>query len=1135
MSLSNLAFGDSTKKNVDTLNKLINTTNVTGENLLINPNFKLNSWGETTYKAEKTGRIFSVDSWLFVVNKAGSMLDVTDNGIRITNASDTSTACIVQEISSENILGNKITISVKLGSFTTPESGDVPGFIDFHKKEGVESSGISSYFTGAQQNEVFTVSFDIPSDADIRYIYFGACLGCTIEIEWVKMELGEFSTNFIEPDPRNELEKVNQYYYHNPLRGNETKNIVLKDILTNPKYPYPYNVRINSSTAPEGDTSGLYIPDIGLHGTTTDDIWWDIHYYPDTINKTNSTSIAYSGEGVRVKNGDGEWASVDNARSSDVSYFQQEHILTDGKDILSYVASDECPIGRNTKVRIWGSPTCPTNYGHSATDNDFFYDIYKLRNGWAIVKAYDIKGSGEFLNSFVNGNWNGWMRCNDHGNAQSLRGFTVSNSGLDLMGNPTASGSKPVLGVFDDTNGSHAFYDIRLSNGDSGRIQIDAHNVADVLVKVYKYTAETDKWTEGLVDRASRANLSYHQYEHFLTNRTDVLAYITSDYCPANVNTIVRIMHSPTCPTNYGYSASENDFFYHIFKLDNSWATVKAYDIRGNVEFMNSCLNGTWSGWIRCNGVGKNTAGRTYTYNGTSYTGSINCEVFNDGCSAGGNYCHAEGKNTAAYGHASHAEGRNTTAVGSGAHAEGHSTTASKDQAHAEGYSTTASGSQSHAEGSCTTASGEQGHAEGYKTTASGNTSHAEGSNSDSSGTALSDRTVTVGSTSITVIGSQSYGINSHAEGTQTLAYGYTSHAEGYQTTASGYGAHAEGYNTTASGTCAHAEGYDTHAAGYSHAEGYGTTASSSQSHAEGYNTTASSGCAHAEGYNTTASGGQSHAEGNRTTASRICAHAEGYGTTASSWASHAGGKHNKAMTECIAETLTTGDVFVIGNGTSSSALSNAFRVTYAGAVYGLSAFNSSGADYAEFIKPWFDNNPDNEDRVGYFVTIKDGLLYKANEGDYITGITSGNPSVVGNADEDYYWRYERDEFNRFVYEDVEEEIEKLDDDGNPILDDDGHPVMIKTGNIIKNGRLKLSEDYDPSKQNSYVERKDRPEWSYVGMIGVLPVRDDGTCEVGRFCKCGKDGIATLATERGFDTFFVVERISDNIVSVELR
>ena len=71
-------------------------------------------------------------------------------------------------------------------------------------------------------------------------------------------------------------------------------------------------------------------------------------------------------------------------------------------------------------------------------------------------------------------------------------------------------------------NGSHAFYDIRLSNGDAGRIQIDAHNAADVLVKVYKYTAETNIWAEGLVNRASSANFSYHQYEHFLDDGFDI-------------------------------------------------------------------------------------------------------------------------------------------------------------------------------------------------------------------------------------------------------------------------------------------------------------------------------------------------------------------------------------------------------------------------------------------------------------------------------------------------------------------------------------------------------------------------------------------------------------------------------------
>ena len=240
-------------------------------------------------------------------------------------------------------------------------------------------------------------------------------------------------------------------------------------------------------------------------------------------------------------------------------------------------------------------------------------------------------------------------------------------------------------------------------------------------------------------------------------------------------------------------------------------------------------------------------------------------------------------------------------------------------------------------------------------------------------------------------------------------------------------------------------------------------------------------------------------------------------------------------MTNSSGFSDNTGDSFVIGNGTSKTALSNAFRVTYGGAVYGLSAFNSSGADYAEFIKPWADGNPDNEDRVGYMVTIKNGLLCKANEGDYIVGITSGNPSIVGNADEDYYWRYERDEFNRFVYEDAEEEVEQLDDDGAPVLDENGMPVMVKTGNIIKNAHYKLAADYDPTKQNDYIERKNRPEWSYVGMIGVIPVRDDGTCEAGCFCKCGQNGIATRAESRGFDTFFVIERISDNVVSVEIR
>ena len=218
---------------------------------------------------------------------------------------------------------------------------------------------------------------------------------------------------------------------------------------------------------------------------------------------------------------------------------------------------------------------------------------------------------------------------------------------------------------------------------------------------------------------------------------------------------------------------------------------------------------------------------------------------------------------------------------------------------------------------------------------------------------------------------------------------------------------------------------------------------------------------------------------------------------------------------------------FCIGNGRGSTygsyGRSNAFRITFTGATYG-SSWNASGADYAEFVKPWFDGNVDNEDRVGYMVTIKDGYLHKANEGDYIIGITSGAPSVVGNADETYYWKYERDEFNRIIYELVDEIKEETDENGNKIT--------VKTGNKIS--VPKVSSNYDVSLAHSYVERKNRPEWSYVGMRGIVPVRDDGTCEAGGFCKCGTDGIATKS-ERGLDTYYVIERINDHVISVEVK
>ena len=171
-------------------------------------------------------------------------------------------------------------------------------------------------------------------------------------------------------------------------------------------------------------------------------------------------------------------------------------------------------------------------------------------------------------------------------------------------------------------------------------------------------------------------------------------------------------------------------------------------------------------------------------------------------------------------------------------------------------------------------------------------------------------------------------GIFSHAEGGNTTASGSCSHAEGNYTKALAISSHAEGSNTTASGQYSHAEGSNTTASGqYSHAEGNYTKALAISSHAEGSNTTASGQYSHAEGSNTTASGQYSHAEGSQTTASGAGSHAEGWYTVASSDNSHVMGKFNVEDTE---EKF----VFIIGNGTSQSARSNAFAIDWQGNIY---------------------------------------------------------------------------------------------------------------------------------------------------------------------------------------------------------
>ena len=319
-----------------------------------------------------------------------------------------------------------------------------------------------------------------------------------------------------------------------------------------------------------------------------------------------------------------------------------------------------------------------------------------------------------------------------------------------------------------------------------------------------------------------------------------------------------------------------------------------------------------------------------------------------------------------------------------------------------------------------------------------------------------------------------------------------------------------------------------------SHAEGWSTTSSAPSSHSEGFHTQVTMDNAHAEGAHTIANGNSAHAEGNTTIASGYAAHAEGEHTTASGNASHASGgytiakgqnqtvvgRHNKPDTQ----DNQVANLFEVGCGYDSNNSANAFRVTYSGDAYIKTAYHTGGADYAEFFE-WLDSNPNAEDRVGHFVTLHQDKIQIAKKGDYILGIVSGTPSVVGNSPEDWAKRWQKDAFGRLLKE--KSKFLNLEEPGNKTESIElEHPIAVKEYN----------------KNYPYIERKDRPEWSAIGMLGVLRVYDDGTCQVNGFCSVTGNGIATAAENEYTildgkiqKSYRVTRRIQDNIIEVIFR
>lgn len=226
----------------------------------------------------------------------------------------------------------------------------------------------------------------------------------------------------------------------------------------------------------------------------------------------------------------------------------------------------------------------------------------------------------------------------------------------------------------------------------------------------------------------------------------------------------------------------------------------------------------------------------------------------------------------------------------------------------------------------------------------------------------------------------------------------------------------------------------------------------------------------------------------------------------------------------------TTGDALAVGNGTNT-AKSNCFRVAYNGNVYGMAAFNSTGADYAEYFE-WVDGNPDNKDRRGLFVTLVEDKIKIAEEGDEIIGVISAAPSVIGNAyDDQWQGMYLTDVFGQplthMVHHEAEYaevEVPDIDEDGNKL--ETTHAKQILVHEAYDAEEYIINPDYDSELE--YIPRSQRKEWATVGMFGQLIVVDDGSCNVNGYCTVGNGGIATAA-ESGYR---VLKRLDENHIKI---
>ena len=162
-------------------------TKFSNPNLLINPDFKINQRGKSTYSS--TGAGATVDRWL-----GTNVKTVVNSDNTVTVSSLSGTGYFTQH--EENISFGKHTYSIYVQAIT----GTVKAFYKSKSSEDIELGTLK------QGLNTFT-----SSDDGFKNFFLSIAGGSSVTLKYVKVEQGTVATTFIAPNRSEELAKC-QYY-----------------------------------------------------------------------------------------------------------------------------------------------------------------------------------------------------------------------------------------------------------------------------------------------------------------------------------------------------------------------------------------------------------------------------------------------------------------------------------------------------------------------------------------------------------------------------------------------------------------------------------------------------------------------------------------------------------------------------------------------------------------------------------------------------------------------------------------------------------------------------------------------------------------------------------------------------------